>query len=82
MMQSDLVSALVVGVLLILTVAGCNPSAAMTKGPAQTALDAAARAALCTGSQARYRRRRIVGVKHRVVFGPVATIESILAKRG
>jgi IS1 family transposase/transposase-like protein len=30
----------------------------------------------------RYRRRRIVGVTHRVIFGPVATIESILAKRG
>jgi hypothetical protein len=30
----------------------------------------------------RYRRRRIVRVKHRVVFGPVATIKSILAKRG
>jgi IS1 family transposase len=30
----------------------------------------------------RYRRRRIVGVKHRVIFGPAATIESILAKRG
>jgi IS1 family transposase len=29
-----------------------------------------------------YRRRRIVGVKHRVIFGPVATIESVLAKRG
>jgi hypothetical protein len=30
----------------------------------------------------RSRRRRIVGVKHRVIFGPVATIESILSKRG
>jgi transposase-like protein/IS1 family transposase len=30
----------------------------------------------------RYRCRRIVGVKHRVVFGAAATIESILAKRG
>src|SRR5262249_29736160 len=30
----------------------------------------------------RYRRRRLVGVKHRVVFGPAATIGSILAKRG
>jgi hypothetical protein len=30
----------------------------------------------------RYRRRRLVGVKHRVIFGPVATIESILSKRG
>ncbi len=30
----------------------------------------------------RYRRRRIVGVKHRVIFGLAATIESILAKRG
>jgi len=30
----------------------------------------------------RYRRRRIVGVTHRVVFGPAATIESILAERG
>jgi IS1 family transposase/transposase-like protein len=30
----------------------------------------------------RYRRRRIVGVKHRVIFGPAALIESILAKRG
>ena len=29
-----------------------------------------------------YRRRRIVGVKHRVVFGAAQTIESILAKRG
>ena len=29
-----------------------------------------------------YRRRRIVGVKHRVVFGPRETIEQILAKRG
>jgi IS1 family transposase len=28
------------------------------------------------------RRRRIVGVKHRVVFGAAETIESILAKRG
>jgi transposase-like protein/IS1 family transposase len=30
----------------------------------------------------RYRRRRIVEVTHRVIFGPAATIESILAKRG
>jgi hypothetical protein len=29
-----------------------------------------------------YRRRRIVGVKHRVVFGVRETIESMLAKRG
>jgi hypothetical protein len=29
-----------------------------------------------------YRRKRIVGVKQRVIFGPAATIESILAKRG
>jgi IS1 family transposase len=29
-----------------------------------------------------YRRRRLVGVKHRVIFGPVATLESILAKWG
>ncbi len=29
-----------------------------------------------------YRRRRITGVKHRVVFGARETIESILAKRG
>src|SRR3712207_5685678 len=29
-----------------------------------------------------YRRRRVVGVKHRVVFGAAATIESILEKRG
>lgn len=29
-----------------------------------------------------YRRRRIVGVNHRVVFGERETIESILAKRG
>lgn len=29
-----------------------------------------------------YRRRRIVGVQHRVVFGARETIESILAKRG
>jgi IS1 family transposase len=29
-----------------------------------------------------YRRRCLVGVKHRVIFGPAATIESILAKRG
>jgi transposase-like protein/IS1 family transposase len=29
-----------------------------------------------------YRRRRIVGVKHRVVFGVAETIESILTKRG
>jgi IS1 family transposase/transposase-like protein len=29
-----------------------------------------------------YRRRRIVGVKHRVIFGPAATVESILARRG
>jgi hypothetical protein len=29
-----------------------------------------------------YRRRRLVGVKHCVVFGPAATIASILAKRG
>jgi hypothetical protein len=30
----------------------------------------------------RYRRRRIVGVKHCVIFGLAATIASILAKRG
>jgi IS1 family transposase/transposase-like protein len=30
----------------------------------------------------RYRRRRIVGVKHRVIFGAAEAIESILAKRG
>ena len=29
-----------------------------------------------------YRRRRIVGVKHRVIFGAAQAIESILAKRG
>jgi IS1 family transposase/transposase-like protein len=29
-----------------------------------------------------YRRRRIVGVKHRVIFGTAEAIESILAKRG
>ena len=29
-----------------------------------------------------YRRRRIVGVKHRVVFGAAQIIESLLAKRG
>ncbi|ETX06239.1 MAG: hypothetical protein ETSY2_18295 [Candidatus Entotheonella gemina] len=29
-----------------------------------------------------YRRRRIAGVKHRVIFGARETIESILAKRG
>jgi IS1 family transposase len=29
-----------------------------------------------------YRRRRLVGVTHRVIFGPAATIKSILAKRG
>jgi hypothetical protein len=29
-----------------------------------------------------YRRRRIAGVKHRVVFGAAETIESILVKRG
>jgi IS1 family transposase/transposase-like protein len=29
-----------------------------------------------------YRRRRIVGIKHRVIFGAAQTIESILAKRG
>jgi IS1 family transposase/transposase-like protein len=29
-----------------------------------------------------YRRRRIVGVSHRVIFGTAQTIESILAKRG
>jgi IS1 family transposase/transposase-like protein len=29
-----------------------------------------------------YRRRRIVGVQHRVIFGAAQTIESILAKRG
>jgi transposase-like protein/IS1 family transposase len=29
-----------------------------------------------------YRRRRIVGVQHRVIFGPAATVEAILAKRG
>jgi IS1 family transposase/transposase-like protein len=30
----------------------------------------------------RYRRRRLVGVTHRVIFGAAQTIESILAKRG
>jgi hypothetical protein len=29
-----------------------------------------------------YRRRRIVRVKHRILFGPAATVEAILAKRG
>jgi IS1 family transposase/transposase-like protein len=29
-----------------------------------------------------YRRRRLVGVTHRVIFGPAAIVESILAKRG
>jgi IS1 family transposase len=29
-----------------------------------------------------YRRRRIVGVKHHVIFGPAVTVASILAKRG
>lgn len=30
----------------------------------------------------RYRRKRLVGVKHRVIFGAAETIKSILAKRG
>jgi hypothetical protein len=30
----------------------------------------------------RYRRRRIVGVKHRVILGAAATIASIVAQRG
>jgi IS1 family transposase/transposase-like protein len=30
----------------------------------------------------RYRRRRLVGVKHRVIFGAVATVESLLATWG
>jgi IS1 family transposase len=30
----------------------------------------------------RYRRRRIVGVTHRIIFGAAQTIESILAQRG
>jgi IS1 family transposase/transposase-like protein len=29
-----------------------------------------------------YRRRRIVGVQHRIIFGPAATVESLLAQRG
>ena len=29
-----------------------------------------------------YRRQRLIGVKHRVVFGAAETIESILVKRG
>jgi IS1 family transposase len=29
-----------------------------------------------------YRRRRIVGIKHRVIFGAAETIESLLAKQG
>jgi hypothetical protein len=29
-----------------------------------------------------YRHRRLVGVKHRIIFGPAATVASILAKRG
>jgi hypothetical protein len=29
-----------------------------------------------------YRRRRLVGIKHRVIFGAAQTIASILAKRG
>jgi IS1 family transposase/transposase-like protein len=29
-----------------------------------------------------YRRRRLIGVKHRVIFGAAATVASILAKRG
>jgi hypothetical protein len=29
-----------------------------------------------------YRRRRLVGVKHRIIFGAAETIESILARRG
>jgi hypothetical protein len=29
-----------------------------------------------------YRRRRLVGVKHRVIFGATETIKAILAKRG
>jgi hypothetical protein len=28
------------------------------------------------------RRRRLVGITHRAIFGPVATVASILAKRG
>ena len=30
----------------------------------------------------RYRRRRIVGVTHRIIFGAAQTIAPILAKRG
>jgi IS1 family transposase len=29
-----------------------------------------------------YRRRRLVGVQHRVVFGPMARVQQVLAKRG
>ena len=29
-----------------------------------------------------YRRQHLVGVTHRVIFGPAATVESILSKRG
>jgi len=54
---------------------------ARQRAAAQAAVDATARAALGTGGEV-YRRRRIVGVKHRVVFGTRLAIEQVLARCG
>ena len=48
---------------------------------AQAALDAAARTAVRASGES-YRRRRLVGVTHRVVFGTRSAIEQVLAKCG
>ena len=49
--------------------------------PARAALDAAARLLYAQVVKS-YRRRRIVGVTHRVIFGAAETIEAILATQG
>ena len=64
------------------TASGCNPSAARTTGPQPKPRWMPQPRLLYAQVVKSYRRRRIVGVKHRVIFGAAETIESILAKRG
>ena len=59
--------------------------AAPPPGPrpyAEAALDACAAAALCASGEQTVRRRRLIRVRHRVVFGTLAAIEHVLAAYG
>ena len=65
-----------------ITASGCTPSAARPKGPSLKPRWMPLPRLLYAQVVKPYRRRRIVGVKHRIIFGAAETIKSILAKRG